>query len=130
MRKHDIFPSKYLSAVDLHGKPHVLEIASAPLETLNNNGTEQRKIVVYFKNAKKRLPLNLTNFDAISVIAGTDETDDWPGTRIEVYPTTTEMKGETRPCIRIRAPSAPELQLAPKAKPKQPEPSLDDEIPF
>jgi hypothetical protein len=130
MRKHDIFPSKYQSAADLGGKPHVLEIASAPLETMTNNGTEQRKVVVYFKNAKKRLPLNLTNFDAISAIAGTDETDDWPGTRIEVYPTTTEMKGETRPCIRIRAPSAPEPQLVPKAKSKQPEPSLDDEIPF
>jgi len=127
MRRGDVFPSKYLSAADLADKPRVLEIASAPLETLKSNGGEQNKIVVYFKNAKKSLPLNRVNFDSIADIVGDDETDRWPGTRVEVYPTTTEIQGKTVACIRIRAPQ--ELPLA-AAKPKPPEDDLADEIPF
>ena len=128
MRKTDVFPTKYLSAGDLAGKPHVLEIARAPLETLKPNGSEQAKIVLYFRDAKKSLPLNKTNFDAVADCAGTDETDNWPGVRIEVFPTTTEMQGKTVACIRIRKPR--ELPLAPSKAPAAPPPSIDDEIPF
>ena len=128
MRKTDVFPSKYLSAGDLGGKPHVLEIARAPLETLKANGSEQAKIVLYFRDAKKSLPLNKTNFDAVADCAGTDETDNWPGVRVEVFPTTTEMQGKTVACIRIRKPR--ELPLAPSKAPAAPRPSIDDEIPF
>jgi hypothetical protein len=63
---------------DLKGKAHVVTIESAPYETLKSlDGKEAQKIVLHFKNAVKTLPLNLTNFE------------DWPGQRIELYPTKT-----------------------------------------
>ena len=62
---------------------------------------------------------------------GEDDSDQWPGHRIEIYPTTTTMQGKTVDCIRIRPPAQREL---PKVKPPAPKPpvadDVDDEIPF
>jgi hypothetical protein len=141
MRKSDVFPSKYLTASDLNGEPAVLEIQRAPLETLGNGDRQKSKIVLYFKNAGKALPLNMTNYDSVADCAGTDETNNWPGVRIEVYPDTCKVEGEKIvACLRIRKPG--ELALGNGAKPAAAAPKLaplaksppgkdmDDEIPF
>jgi hypothetical protein len=70
--------------------------------------------------------LNMTNFDAVADICG-DDTEFWPGQKIELYPTTTQMGGKTVDCVRIRRPR--ELPLAPPKRVK-PEAEFDDEIPF
>src|SRR5262249_36484894 len=125
MKRDDLFPSKYLKCADLKGKPRVVEIEHVPIETLKNpKGEEQRKVVLYFKGAKKALPLNLTNFDAVAAIAGTDETNDWPGTKLELYPTTTMMGGKITDCIRIRPPQ----QGLPVSPPPPPKPAVDPEF--
>jgi hypothetical protein len=127
MKRADVFPDKYLKAPDLKGKARVLEIDHALLETLKNiKGEEQQKIVLYFVGAKKALPLNMTNFDAVADICG-DDTEFWPGQKIELYPTTTQMGGKTVDCVRIRRPR--ELPIAPPKRVK-PEAEFDDEIPF
>jgi hypothetical protein len=59
--KNDVFPSKFLKASDLKGQPMVLTIAKAPLETLKYQGKEEQKTVLYFKETKKLLPLNVSN---------------------------------------------------------------------
>ena len=123
--RDDVFPSKYLKASDLNGKPITATIESAPLETLKNpEGKEQLKTILYFKKARKALPLNMTNWDAVAEIAGADS-DDWPGCEIELYPDKTQMAGKTVDCIRVRAPAQREL---PKQKPPAPKPPLADEI--
>src|SRR5215468_2697407 len=131
MKRDDLFPSKYLKCADLKAKPRVVEIENAPVETLKNaKGEEQRKVVLYFKGAKKALPLNLTNFDAVADIAGSDETNEWPGTKIELFPTTTMMGGKITDCIRIRPPHGG-LPASPPPPPKPVvDPELDQEIPF
>src|SRR5262249_40359664 len=110
----------------------VLTIKSASLEKLKNgNGEEETKTVLYFEKAKKGLILNRTNWDKIAELTGEDDSDNWPGHRIEAYPTQTEMRGKTVDCIRIRAPAQRDW---PKPKPPAPKPSLadelDDEVPF
>jgi hypothetical protein len=126
MRRDEVFLSKYLKASDLKGKARVVEIDHASLETLKNTkGEEQQKIVLYFVGAKKALPLNMTNFDAVADICG-DDTDFWPGQKVELYPTTTMMGGKTVDCVRIRKPR--ELQPAPPKRESGAE--FDDEIPF
>ena len=72
------------------------------------------------------MPLNMTNFDAVADICG-DDTEDWPGKEIELYPTTTRMGGEIVDCVRVRKPR--ELEPAPP-KPTEPSPEMDDGIPF
>jgi hypothetical protein len=139
--REEMFPSKYLKAPDLKGKAVVVTIASAPIETLKTpNGTEERKTVLYFSNgAKKVLPLNRTNWDAVADICG-ENSDDWPGEKIELYPTKTELRGETVACIRVRRPAQGDIVAATKktaapaaTKGKRPpgdDSDIDDEIPF
>jgi hypothetical protein len=128
MKRDEVFPGKYLKASDLKGKARVVEIDHAPFETLKNTqGEEQQKIVLYFVGNKKAMPLNVTNFDTVADICG-DDTDFWPGQKIELYPTTTQMGGKTVDCVRIRRPR----ELQPPALPKRDEPpaDMDDGIPF
>jgi hypothetical protein len=131
MKKDDVFPSKYLKWSDLKGKPITVTIERAPLELLKSpEGKEENKIVLYFRGAKKALPLNVTNFDACADVCGAD-TEDWPGHAVELYPDKTKMAGKTVDCLRIRPPAQREL---PKQKPPTEEPppadDMDDSIPF
>jgi len=132
MKRDDLFPSKYLKCAYLKGRPRVVEIEQAPIETLKNpKGEEQKKVVLYFTGAKKALPLNLTNYDSVAEIAGSDETNEWPGTKIQLYPATTMMGGKITDCIRIRRPQE-ELPITPPPPPKPAavDPEFDQEIPF
>jgi hypothetical protein len=134
-KRHEVFPTRGLAAADLNGKPATLTIVRAPIETLKNKNGEDTKTVLYFRETQKVLPLNRTNWDSCADICG-DDSDDWPGHQIEIYPTTTPFGAEVVPCVRIRAPQQKELP-APEPKPKKaasakPPPAIevDDEIPF
>ena len=133
MTRDEVFPGKYLRAADLKGKPHTVTIESAPFETLKSlDGKETQKIVLHFKNAEKSLPLNVTNFDAVCDATSFFDTEDWPGQRIELYPTKTTMGGKTTDCIRIRRPSAsrPAAAAPPPPPPLEPANEMNDEIPW
>jgi hypothetical protein len=130
-KKHELFRSKYLKAVDLNGRPMTATIEAARTETLKNDRGEEQKTVLYFKGVRQALPLNLTNWDSVADITGQEDSDNWPGHAVELYPTTTEMRGKIVDCIRIRAPAQREL---PTKKPPQPKPpagaDFDDTVPF
>ena len=144
-KRHDVFPSKYLQAADLGGKPINVTIERAPLETLKNKNGEDVKTVLYFRGAKKALPLNRTNWDAVADVTGEDDSENWPGYQIQLYPTTTPFGADVVNCIRIHAPEQGELKPD-KAKAAEPKPAkakagkaaepetladeMDDEIPF
>lgn len=131
-KREEVFPSKYLKAADLNRKPITVTIESAMLETLKTlEGKEQTKTVLTFKGAKKTLPLNATNWDAVAAITREDDSDRWPGHAIELFPTTTPMQGKTVDCIRIRPPAQRELRAEPKTDSKPvPQDEMDDDIPF
>src|SRR5262245_23040091 len=136
-KRHEVFPSRYLQAADLAGKPINVVIEKAPLETLESKNGEEVKTVLYFRGAKKSLPLNRTNWDSVAEITGEDDSENWPGHQIQLYPTTTPLGADVVECIRIRAPEQGELKStktkAAKAK-TEPKPSsadeMDDSIPF
>jgi hypothetical protein len=127
-KRDDVFPSRWLRAADLKGKPVTVKIEHALLETLKGE-KEETKTILHFAGTKKCLPLNRTNWDAVADVTGEDDSDAWPGHQIELYPTTTEMKGETVACIRIRAPAQRELPK-PKAESPPTDSEMDKEIPF
>ena len=119
MKRAEAFPSKYLKADDLNGKPVVLTIQAAKEEVLKTpDGKEQTKVVVYFKGMRKGLPLNMTNFDSIVAITGRDDSTDWPGFAVEAYPTKVEMKGKMTDAIRLREPEQADMIAKAKTKPK------------
>jgi len=139
MKRDDVFPSKYLKASDLNGKSVTVVIERASFEKLKApDGKEQEKIVLGFRNHKKTLPLNRTNYDSVTDIVGDDDTESWPGHRIELFADKTPMESKIVDCVRIRPPAQHDL---PKNKPvKSPAPvqtsaeardeETDDEIPF
>jgi hypothetical protein len=135
-KRNDLFPSKYLKAADLNGRAHVVQIDRAPTETFGKGNDQEQKTVLYFRdNDQKPLPLNMTNWDAVSSTTGEDDTVNWRGHYIEVYPDTTRMQGKLVDCVRIRVPQQKDLQLKPKPGPKPNGPGtdnndLDDSIPF
>jgi hypothetical protein len=95
-------------------------IQRAELETLKNKSGEEDKLVLYFVGWSKAMTLNRVSFDSVADITGEDDSDNWSGHKIELYPATTEMNGREVDCVRIRAPQQGELKAAgakPSAKP-------------
>ena len=43
------------------------------------------KLVLYFEELEKGMVLNVSNIDVLSSLTGTDETDSWTGTKLELY---------------------------------------------
>ena len=119
------FPGQYLKAADLMGKRVQVVIEKVEMEDIGG----ETKPVVHFRGKSRGVVLNKTNATAIWGINGSDDTDDWPGTVIVLYPSKTYFQGKQVDCIRIDPPDRP----APK---KQPEPeaqhfeATDDEVPF
>ena len=125
----DAFPSKYLKATDLDDGPNVATIKLVELEKIKGfDGKEQPKVVVYFARKYKPLILNRTNFDSITDIADSGETEDWPGTKIDLFTIPVTFNGKTADGVRVRKPGA-EQKPKKAAAPVEANPDYDDEIP-
>jgi hypothetical protein len=125
---NDAFPSKYLKATDL-AEPVVATIKLAELEHIKGfDGKEQAKVVLYFAKKLKPLPLNRTNFESVGDICGSYDSDDFTGTKIELYATKTSMNGKVMDCVRIRAPGVTEKRKKPAKSDSTEKPSLRDEM--
>ena len=112
-----LYPSKYLKASDLRGKDVTLTICPERGVRIDKvarkGGAKERKAVMFFVECaakakkdeadEKALILNITNARTIAEIYGND-TDDWKGKRITLYPTKVETNFQEKrvDCIRIR----------------------------
>jgi hypothetical protein len=91
MNRSQLFPSRFLKAIDLQGKQIVVVIDGLKVEDVGDD--QKQKPVLHFKGAKKGLVLNATNYDAIADAYG-DETEDWPGQLVELFSTKVDVKGK------------------------------------
>jgi hypothetical protein len=108
---NDLFPSRYLKAHDLQGHEPVVTIARVACEPMGK--TRDVKPVLYFAGKAKGLRLNKTMAVAIAAIAGSDDTDRWPGTAVQLFTTTATFDTRTFPVVRVKAPTrAPMLVKA------------------
>jgi hypothetical protein len=123
--KNAVFPSRYLKAADLT-EPVVVTVSEAQLEELKHQGRAAKKIVLHFKQTNKVFPLNKVNWDSMERVTGQSDSDNWAGCKIELYPTQTEMRGETVDCIRIRKPGEGQAE----SSTPEPPPEVSDSIPF
>lgn len=96
----------FIFAFDLDGRDVVVTIARVEAGSLTSSGGRKtKKPILYFEGKEKGLALNATNSKAIAALYG-NYTEKWIGKQITIYPTTTQMGGETVECIRVR-PTAP-----------------------
>ena len=129
VKRKEAFPSKWLGAVDLNGGPAVAAIKVATVETVRDfSGADVQKVVVYFAHKYKPLILNRVNYDSIADVAGTDETDDWPGTKVELFVRKESVKGVPTDCVRVRRPGIPAKAKAKKGSDTPPD--FNDKVPY
>jgi hypothetical protein len=99
---------------------------------------EKEKLVCRFKEEdSKLLVVTPTKFDAIALIAGSDDTDDWPDVKIVLEAGKASFQGKLVDSISIRAPRKPKRMGPPEPAPPKPptspaavEAELDDDIVF
>jgi hypothetical protein len=125
-----LFPKQYLCAADLRGRDVTLTISRLVQEDLRTDKGDEAKWIIYFaemeerhrrdsKQMMKKLVLNVTNARSIAKLHG-NETDDWIGKKITLFPTKTAAFGEQVDCLRIR-PTVPKgtKRRAPEPEPEQ-----------
>lgn len=104
------YPSKYLTAGDLDGKSFTLTIHTVTLEEMvTHDNKKVQKPVCWFEKAQKGFVMNVTNARVIVALYG-DETSEWSGKRITIYPTKVKAFGSFQDAIRVRE----EIPAAPK----------------
>lgn len=121
MKVSDVFPSKFIAAADLQGQNVKVTVARVELEKIG----EDTKPVIYFQGKQKGLVCNKTNCKAIAAIYG-DETDDWVGGELVLFPIMTDYQGKPVEAVRVRAPQ-PKDRAAPRPPVQQ---ASGDEAPF
>ncbi len=131
MKISDTFPSNYLKAANLDGKNVRVTISRVLVEEIGDD----RKPVLYFKDKEKGMVLNKTNANNIAVLYG-DETSDWEGQDIVLFPAMVDFQGKTVEAIRVRGLNPREKAAAaakappPKSAHDELNPPVDADIPF
>lgn len=104
-----MFDRDYIGAWDLGGKDVTVTIANVKAGELTSQGNRKsKKPIVFFQGKDKGFALNKTNAKTIAQLYGNDTTQ-WVGKRITIFPTTTTFGSETVDCIRVR-PRIPQAQ--------------------
>lgn len=107
MKVSVLFPKKYACGADLRGKPATMTISRVEIVQMRPRASApmENKAVVYFEGAKKGVILSSQKLAyQIAEIACTEEMNDWPGTRVTLYPEPMNVAGQPRIAIRARAP--------------------------
>lgn len=117
MKRHEAFPSKYLSKEEVE-TPITATIASVKMETFSGDNGDESKPALYFLENIKPCLLNNANWMTCEDLYG-PESDDWAGKKIEVYKDPNVMFGKKRVGgVRLRQPlngngAHPRAELSP-----------------
>lgn len=112
------FDRDYIASFDLGGRDQVVTIRKVEGATLTGQGGRKtRKPVLHFEGKEKGLALNKTNARTIAAMYSND-TDNWVGKRITLYPAETMFGSERMECIRVR-PAPPKAVKNERAEPKR-----------
>ena len=123
--RDQLFPSKYLKGHDLRGRDALVTIDD--VESTKIRGDKVN--IIHFEGKDKGLVMNVTIYNQIAGVLNEEDTDQWPGKQITIFPTEVEYEGQLKSVVRVRAnkprPSAP--------APPPPDVDTDDDadsIPF
>jgi hypothetical protein len=106
-RRDAVFPSKYLKAADLSGKPITVTIERTDRDVENPEGKEQSRLSFISKAPKSAFRLtSRIGMPSSTLPARTTAT---AGRDTKALPTATMMAAALKDCIRIRPPAQREL---------------------
>lgn len=101
MNINDLFPSKYVKAMDLGDKIVTVTIKEMTVERLGHGNEQEQKPVLWFTNATKGLVLNRTNAMIIASLYS-PETDNWKGKQISLYAARVKAFGAWHEAVRVK----------------------------
>ena len=135
MKKSDVFPSEYYNSGDVKTSPILLTISHVQIEPVGNGTNTSDKCVACFREPNsKKLVVTSTKFDAIALIAKSDDTENWAGVQIVLELGQANYQGKLVDALAIRAPRRPNKLPAPPPPvtrpPQAKKADLDDEIPY
>lgn len=122
MKISSSFPSAYMKASDLNGKPINVVMSKVVMEQVGRDKDELP--VLYFRGHDKGMVLNKTNTKKIVEAFG-DETNEWSGGEIVLFEALVEFQGDTVAALRVRhvptkQPFAEDRSDAPKQRASDP----------
>ena len=105
MKVNTMFPSRFLQGKDLQGRAVTVTIAKIQLESMRPTpqSPEIEKYVLYTEEGKKGIVLSKTLANQIARVVGSDETDDWLGKKVTLYPEQVAVAGIQRVAIRAKS---------------------------
>lgn len=103
----ELFPSKYLAAVDATTDT-IVTIKGIEIELLKNKDTDkdEPKPILYFNEFEKGMVLNKTNKNTLATLYGNDISE-LVGKRVILYAPICESFGKSAPALRIKAQRPP-----------------------
>jgi len=134
MKKSDVFQTEFYNSSDVKSGSILLTISDIRIEPVGNGTNTSDKCVAHFREPNsKKLVVTSTKFDAIAMIAKSDDTENWPGVQIVLELGKANYQGKLVDAISIRAPRRPNRLATPAApipRPATTEADLDDQIPY
>lgn len=94
-----MFPSKWLAAADLDDADLTVTISKCTFEEVTPT---ESKWVLWFDETDKAMVLNKTNSKMIAQLLLSDDTDDWVGRKVTLFPTQVDFQGDQVDAIRVR----------------------------
>ncbi len=109
-------PSDYLTGLELiqMGNTVVTIKRSGGEQIEGEKGRKDVCNVIHFEEDVKPMIVNVTNSTAIEKVSGSEFIEDWPGTKIELFPTQRKFKGEMVSAIGVK--STPPVVRHPELK--------------
>lgn len=102
MKANELYPSRYLKT-DAVEEDMTLTIRD--VEMSDDTAFEEQRPLAYFEEIEPPFVLNRTNVKTLRAAFG-NETDDWVGQRVTLYPTEVDYQGKLVATIRIRIPKS------------------------
>ena len=134
MKIGDMKQSRFVSKTDLPPAPQGMLVTILGVGQENVALPDQppeMKYTLKFQELQKPFVLNITNAEAIGMILGQDDTDNWDYGKVEIYyDPNIMMAGRKVGGIRFRAPVQQQQAQAQAAPAQQAQPAFDDDIPL
>lgn len=125
MKRNDVFQSDYLKVSDLQGKAVRLTIEDVTMEKIGDD----TKAVLHFAGKDKTLVLNKTNWNRLEEVCRSDDSDDWHGWAVTIYPTKVDYQGKRVDAIRIDDRPGSAVPPASRGRASAPPPVEDEPMP-
>jgi len=93
---------RFIAGEDLDGKEVTVTIDKVGIDEAFNGREKEDVVVVSFKEADKMMVLNKTNAKVIAKIAGSQNVEDWTGTKIILRPQMVNAFGQQTLAVRVK----------------------------